>query len=294
MPFKLGVLLIHGMGNQERGFAAPMIEELKGRVRKQGGDDRQIAFQEVWWAPVLADKEETLLRRLSDGNDLEWMELRRFVMHSLADAIAYQDTNRGPPSPDQINVYRQVHNRIGEAVKTLRERIRAGMDASAPEVPLVVIAHSLGCHMISNYIWDVRDSDDAKKKPAANAFEGFETLAGIVMFGCNIPLFTLAYTNLEPIRFPTPNLKAYFPKGTPAKDIAEAAQWLNLYDPDDVLGYPLRTLDPKFAQAVTRDVAVDAGPVLRSWNPLSHTEYWTDNDVTKPTAQLIHRILKLL
>ncbi len=292
MPFKMGVLLIHGMGDQERGYAAPMIQELKARVRRSGGDDKQIAFQEVWWAPVLADKEETLLRNMADGNDLDWMELRRFVVRSLADAIAYQDTNRPPSSPDQINVYRQVHARIGEAMKTLRERIRAGADAAAPEVPLVVIAHSLGCHMISNYIWDVRDSE--KPKSTGNAFEDFQTLTGIVMFGCNIPLFTLAYVNLEPIRFPTPGLKPYFPKGTSAQAIAEVSQWLNLYDPDDVLGYPLRTLDPKFAKAVTKDVAVDAGPPLRAWNPLSHTEYWTDNDVTRPTADLLHRTLKLL
>ncbi|HEX6371087.1 MAG TPA: hypothetical protein VF006_19370 [Longimicrobium sp.] len=292
MPFKMGVLLIHGMGNQDRGFAAPMIEELKARVRKQGGDDHQIAFQEVWWAPVLADKEETLLRNMADGNDLEWMELRRFVMHSLADAIAYQDTNRGA-SPDQINVYHQVHGKIAEAMKTLRERVRAGAEADAREVPLVVIAHSLGCHMISNYIWDVRDSEHAKKKPAANPFEGFQTLTGIVMFGCNIPLFTLAYVKLDPIAFPTPNLKAYFPKGTSPEDIKDASRWLNLYDPDDVLGYPLAPLMNGFDKVVT-DVAVDAGPVLRAWNPLCHTEYWTDNDVTRPTAELIRRILKLL
>lgn len=291
MPFKMGVLLIHGMGSQKRDYAEPMIQELRARVRKKGGDDRQIAFEAVWWAPVLADAEASLLRRMQDGNDLRWMDLRRFVVHSLADALAYQDTYR-PTTADQINVYRKVHNRIGEAMKTLRDRIRAESDAGAPEVPLVIIAHSLGCHMMSNYVWDVRDS--ASPKPAGNPFEDFQTLAGIVMFGCNIPLFTLAYTNLEPIRFPTPNLKAYFPKGTPAQAIADASQWLNFYDPDDVLGYPLRPLDAKFAKAVTRDVPVDVGSLLHAWNPLSHTEYWTDNEVTKPTAELIGRILKLL
>lgn len=291
MPFKMGVLLIHGMGNQERGYAAPMIDELKARVRKAGGDDRQIAFQEVWWAPVLADKEETLLRRLADGNNLEWMDLRRFVMHSLADAIAYQDTNRGP-STDQINVYKQAHNLIAEAMKTLRERIRAGAPDGTPEVPLVVIAHSLGCHMISNYIWDVRDS--ATPRSAGSPFEDFMTLTGIVMFGCNIPLFTLAYVKLDPIRFPTPNLKPYFPRNTPKEEIEKVSQWLNLYDPDDVLGYPLAALSQEFADAGVQDIAVDAGSVLRSWTPFSHTEYWTDNDVTRPTAELIHGILKLL
>jgi hypothetical protein len=291
MPFKLGVLLIHGMGSQERDYAEPMIQELRSRVRKKGGDDRQIAFEGVWWAPVLADKEASLLRNMADGNDLDWMELRRFVVHSLADAIAYQDTYR-PTTPDQINVYRQVHDRIAEAVRSLRDRIRAEADPAAPEVPLVVIAHSLGCHMISNYIWDVRDSPNAK--PVGDPFQDFQTLTGIVMFGCNIPLFTLAYTHLEPIQFPTPKLGPYFPKGTPAQAIADVCEWLNLYDPDDVLGYPLRTLDPKFTKAVTRDIAVDAGKLWRSWNPLSHTEYWTDDDVTKPAADLLHRILKLL
>lgn len=291
MAFKMGVLLIHGMGSQERGYAAPMIQELRDRVRKKGGDDRQIAFEPVWWAPVLADEEEGLLRRMADGNDLDWMELRRFVVHSLADAIAYQDTYR-PTTEDQINVYRRVHEKIAWHVRQLRERIRFEADPAAPEAPLVVIAHSLGCHMISNYIWDVRDSP--KARPAGNAFEDFRTLTGIVMFGCNIPLFTLAYTNLEPIRFPTPDLAPYFPAGTSADDLAGVSQWLNFYDPDDVLGYPLRTLDPKFAAAVTKDVAVDAGRPWRAWNPLSHTEYWTDNDVTRPTADLLYRILKLL
>lgn len=291
MNFKLGVLLIHGMGNQGAGFANPMIEELKSRVRKLGSDDRQICFEPVWWAPILAQKQENLLRYLADGNDLDWMDLRRFVVHSLADAIAYQDTYR-PSSKDQINVYQGVHNKIGESVQHLRSRINSNRDPNAPDVPLVIIAHSLGCHMVSNYIWDTRSS--AQKKPPKSAFEGFETLTGIVTFGCNIPIFTLAYTNLEPIDFPTPNLARFFPPGTPQAEIAEVAQWLNFYDPDDVLGYPLRTLDPKYAATVTRDIAVNAGGLLRSWNPTSHTEYWTDNDVTRPTAELLHRILRLL
>lgn len=291
MPFKMGVLLIHGMGSQEAGYAEPMIQELRTRVRKKGSDPTQIAFEPVWWADVLAKKETELLRRMADGNDLDWMELRSFVVHSLADAIAYQDTYR-PSSQDQINVYRMVHEKIALHMRTLRDRIRVGMDAAAPDVPLVVIAHSLGCHMVSNYIWDVRDS--SSPNPVGNPFEDFQTLTGIVTFGCNIPLFTLAYTSLEPIRFPTPNLSAYFPPATPAQAIADVSQWTNYYDPDDVLGWPLRSLDPKFAAAVTRDVQVDSGRPWTSWSPLSHTAYWKDSEVTKPTADLLHRILELL
>jgi len=288
MSFKLGVLLIHGMGSQEAGYANRMIEELKLRVQRLGADDRKICFEPVWWAPVLAQRQENLLRYLADGNDLDWMDLRRFVVHSLADAIAYQDT---PTSTDQINVYREVHQKIAGSMAALRQRIEAGAPPNAPDVPLVVIAHSLGCHMISNYIWDVRNPKPRRKAPQ-NAFERFQTLTSIITFGCNIPLFTLAYTNLEPIDFPTPGISQLFPNAT-QEEIAAVTQWLNFYDPDDILGYPLKSLDPKYAAKVTRDIPVNAGGLLRSWNPASHTEYWADNDVTKPTAALLHRILKL-
>ena len=292
MDFKMGVLFVHGMGNQGPDFANGMIDELKERVRRKGGDPRQIAFESAWWAPVLAQKQENLIRFLADGNDLDWMELRRFVMHSLADAIAYQDTYR-PSSDDQINVYRQVHDTFGEAMARLRGRLREGAAPDAPEAPLVIVAHSLGCHMITNYIWDTRNPDEGEPRPD-NAFERFETLAGMVTFGCNIPVFTLAYTNLEPIRFPTPGAEQFFRPTADRDEVAKAQQWLNFYDPDDILGYPLRSMDPAYAKTVTADIAVNVGGLLRSWNPASHTAYWTDNDVTKPVADLLHGILRLL
>ena len=285
MSFKLGVLLIHGIGNQAATYADAMIEELKERVQRLGSDPQEICLLPVWWAPILGERETALLRYLSDGHDLRWMPLRRFVVQTLADAIAYQDT---PTSGDQINVYHEIHNKIGETLRALRARMRSGLPDDAPEVPLVVIAHSLGCHMISNYIWDVR------KAGAPDAFERFETLSGIVTFGCNIPLFTLAYTNLEPIAFPTPGIERYFPAATPAREIADVTKWLNFYDADDVLGYPLRPLDPKYAATVSEDIPVNAGGLFSSWNPASHTAYWTDNDVTKPVADLLHRTLQLM
>jgi hypothetical protein len=289
MDFRLGVLLIHGMGSQQAGFAGAMIEELKARVRRAGGDDRAICFQEVWWAPVLAQKQVDLVRDLADGNDLDWMPLRRFVIGSLADAVAYQASYR-KISADQVSVYKLVHGQIAADLGKLRRRLRLGKQKEAPEAPLVIVAHSLGGHMITNYVWDVRH---AKSKPK-NAFERLETLCSLITMGCNIPLFTLAFEELEPIDFPTPGVEAFFPAGTAAEELAEVTQWWNFYDPDDVLGYPLRTLGPAYARVVSRDVAVDAGGLLRSWNPASHTAYWTDDDVTRPVAKLLARILALL
>lgn len=47
MSFKLGVLLIHGIGNQDSEFANKMIDALKRRVRHLGSDDSQICFEPV-------------------------------------------------------------------------------------------------------------------------------------------------------------------------------------------------------------------------------------------------------
>jgi hypothetical protein len=299
VDFKLGVLLIHGMGDQEPGFAGPMVDELKARVRRLGADDGRICFQSAWWAPVVAKRQVDLLRAMADAGELDWMLLRRFVVQSLADAVAYQTSYR-PISKDQLSVYDDVHRIIKEAVRELRARIhgkggkggQGGQKAEKDrEAPLVVIAHSLGCHMISNHVWDCRHAAPSKK--AGNAFERMETLSGIVTLGCNLPLFTLSFPDPEPIEIPTPGIETYFPNASKA-ELAEVTRWLNFYDSDDVFGYPLKPINEKFAAAVSEDRAINAGGLLRSWNPASHTAYWTDNDVTKPAAELLAKTVKLL
>ena len=84
--------------------------------------------------------------------------------------------------------------------------------------PLVVLAHSIGGHIMSNYIWDIQKKRPIVE-PGANKFERMETLAGIITFGCKIPLFTFALKDIVPITLPG------------------GVKWLNYFDPDDVLGY---------------------------------------------------------
>ena len=68
------------------------------------------------------------------------------------------------------------------------------------------------------------------------------------------------------------------------------AKWLNFYDADDVLGYPLRQLSNSYKKLV-KDNHINSGGLLTSWNPLSHNGYWTDNDMTKPAAELIAKFI---
>ncbi|MCH7957406.1 MAG: hypothetical protein IIB63_07635, partial [Proteobacteria bacterium] len=109
-------------------------------------------------------------------------------------------------------------------------------------------------------------------------------LAGMITFGCNIPLFTFAYTKVVPIQFPAPDLPD-------PGDVRDKAKWLNYFDPDDVLGYPLKSINAAYDAVVDEDIAINVGGLLSNWNFLSHTKYWTDNDFTKPAAEFIATFL---
>lgn len=282
MAAKLGVLIIHGIGTQKSDFADGMVNALVEQLGDRGFDRSDVAWQPVHWTPVLEPKQKDLWRRLSHNSELGFVTLRQFVINVLGDAIAYQRV----PGQGRENVYDSTHRVIHQSVKTLRQQIGG-------DKPLVILAHSLGCYMISNYIWD-RQKGLGESAYAASAFERMETVAGMVTFGCSIPLFMLAYTRIEPIALPSSTLARYFPDGTPAEELRRAARWLNFYSRNDILGYPLRPLSPEYAETVNEDIAINVGGLLTSWNPASHTQYWTDSNLTRPVAELIGGLLKLL
>jgi hypothetical protein len=69
--------------------------------------------------------------------------------------------------------------------------------------------------------------------------------------------------------------------------------WDNYYDPDDVLGWPVKQLDPH-GQTYdwVQDHAISAGNFLTGWNPASHLGYWTDKDVLNPMVRSIRTLLQ--
>ena len=264
----LAIAVIHGMGSQTRDFAEPVIEELSRRVQKRGKDPARIAWQPIYWADLLTGAELAYLRRAKNRADLDYLRLRRFVVTAFGDAAAYQQV-----SSVHNTTYGDIHGRVREAV----HRLYVDGLGSRPK-PLIVLAHSMGGHILSNYVWDAQKAPNASVPP----FERMDWLSGIVTFGCNLPLFTFAYSQVEPIQFPPARLR---------DDLKAKSKWLNFYDSDDILGYPLKPISEGYAEVVTRDIAINAGGVFSSWNPLSHNGYWTDNDFTKPVSHFISSFL---
>jgi len=266
---KLAVAVIHGMGSQDRKYSRPLRDEINERLGAAGA--AQVRWDEIYWADVLKKRQKDYIDKAKKSSDVDYIALRSFMVGSFGDASAYRKTK------DKKNTtYQKVHQRVAKCIVGLD-------DPTYPDTPLIVLAHSLGGHIMSNYIYDMQ------KKTAGGAtgfsnFQRMETLAGFVTFGCNIPFFVFAYAkkDIKPIRFPGRTL-------TPA--LQKKAKWLNFFDPDDVLGYPLKPINQAYSKVVAQDIPINVGGIFTSWNPMSHQKYWTDNDFTKPVAKFIQSFL---
>ena len=267
MAIKLAVVIVHGIGTDTApDFAEGLIAALKDRIGATGKSASEAAFAPVYWADITKGAQQRYLEAARGAAELDFMSVRRFVVGALGDAAAYQRVDDPADS-----VQGEIHQRVREAI---HELYMTRLKETA--VPLVVMAHSLGGHILSNYIWDLQHRNVGLK--GLSGFERYWTHAGMITFGCNIPLFTFAHKKVVPISFPGPRLD---------KSTAKLARWYNYFDSDDVLGYPLKPLSAAYAKVVDADIEVNVGGLLSSWNPLSHTQYWTDGSFTKPVGEFV-------
>jgi len=271
MVKKVGVLFIHGVGSFSDDFAHDSIQELRNRISGRGLNRDEIVWESVYWAPVLSGRENQLWVDLSAEHDLNWAKLRKFFINAFGNAAAYQ---AGPGRADCV--YHRIHQQVHQSLVELKGKL------GGEDKPLIVVAHSLGSVIMSDYIWDRQQGRDAGRY-GGSPFERLETLCGLVTLGSNIPLFTLGHSPVACIKFPPPGLPEQFRK---------RAKWLNLYDSDDVLGWPLKPLSLCYADTVSEDIEVSVGNILTSWNPGNHAAYWTDDSVVKPLSYLIATILE--
>lgn len=176
---------------------------------------------------------------------------------------------------------------MAESLKRLAEK--AGETS-----PLCIIAHSLGTVIVCNYLHDLQKTKksfmaaDVRSLTRDTLLERGETFASFYTFGSPVALWSLRYDDFgAPIAVPAPTLKTHHPSLHTKK-----CEWINFHDPDDILAYPLRKLNEAYRKVVIEDRAVNVGGWLSSWNPLSHTAYWTDRDVTRPIADGLARLWK--
>ena len=282
MSKRVAVAIVHGVGVEDPDFAAGMSRELTHEFADAVGIDRaeaagELIIEPVHWAPVLQGAQSRLWRKVSARRDLDLVELRKYILDFAGDAIAYQ------PTPHGREAYDTVHAVLAESLRTLAR-------TAGNRAPLCVIAHSLGTIISSNYLYDLsqrrrrgmvsRAVRDVKKD---TPLENGDTLTLFYTMGSPMAVWSLRFEGFGlPITVPATDLGTHHP--------GLEGEWVNFYDPDDVIGYPLRPLNDAYERSVAKDVAVNVGGVLTSWNPLSHGGYWADADVIRPIARSLARV----
>lgn len=276
MTKDIAVAVIHGMGSQGAdrpgdpaalSFSGPLHAALAQEI---GADfNRRIAWREIFWSDILQSRQRAFLdrhrHRISDGF------MRAYVLDRLADAAAYRLTGDG-----RHQTYRAIHDRV--------DTVLAGLEAeTGGAARLYLIAHSLGGQIVSNHVRDILDhAEKFGRRPAASGFRNLESFAGLVTFGCVIPLFTFAWDEADVQPIPHPG-----------KDPLPGPWWMNFHDPSDIYGFPLDDLSPGYralaAAGGLKDHLVEVGGPLEGMTFKAHDAYWDDPAFVQPVAEFLMR-----
>jgi hypothetical protein len=268
MNKKLGILVIRGSG--ESGFKKQekFLGKIYRKLDKHGFPSDQIHHEMVdWYGPLQVQQESVLDRMYAAKIKLGSRATRRLIVTNIGDLITYG----GKPNT-QSTGYADTHELVHQSILDLKNELEE-------DAPLIILAASMGTEIISNYIWDRQHATDAD--PFGNsAFERFETLTGLFTFGNNFPIFAAAHDidAMEPITFPPPDL---------APNLLARAVWENYYDKNDSMGYPIKALNDKYAEANVTDIQINVGNLLTFWNLFSHFGYWRSRKLAKRIARYI-------
>jgi len=282
---KVALITLHGMGITPENYADELISDLAYRL---GSDFNSLHIGSVYYKGILLENEKRIWARV--GRRVRWDGLRQFLLFGFADAAGLESSKSLARS-----VYSQSQVRLARELYVARKAM--GRDG-----PVVVLAQSLGGQVASCYFWDAQtqaESQDVQvgiwkgirnfaveiAGPNALTDEDITFLRGrtvrhIFTTGCNIPIFVAARATQEilPIK---PN---------------DSFKWTNYYDRDDVLGWPLADLSEEYKTVVT-DIQVNAGGgilgwITSSWNPMSHLQYWRDDEILDPLSDIIKSLIR--
>ncbi|EIT87140.1 hypothetical protein A374_02764 [Fictibacillus macauensis ZFHKF-1] len=277
---KLAILILHGIGNQDETYADDFITSLTRSFHEQLDESHPhtplLECMPVFWGDVLQSREEDLWQSLAPAPKLHYRSLREFVIRFLGDAIAYQPASHPHSNPN----YERIHEVVARGLQHLR-------DKAGDSAPLTVISHSLGTIIASNYFYDLQYLRQQLPPPLSairsnTPLENGETLVNFYTMGSPLSLWTLRYEELDrPISVPSPALANHYPH-------IQSGSWLNYYDQDDVIAFPLQSLNDVYKKMVKKDVQINCGNLLTSWSPLAHLNYFKEQKLIDDiAAQLV-------
>lgn len=262
---RLAIAMIHGLGSDEEFYSV----ELKHRITEEyvkGAEGRledDLLFHEIYWGDLIKEELDDFRARANYKGDLAYQNLRQIMTDTQALSLLYK------PGTE---IYESINNRIKDGLRKFASHRRVNTE----DTPLVILAHSYGAVMMSNYIREIQLTNSQLSN-----FETMKTLAGYITFGNPMAMYSLQAAHSE--------------LGKPCNivgellndDLKKRARWYNFYDKDDIIAYPLKGLSDEFNSYVHGDFEINVGSAATSWNPACHTGYWEDKDFYRPVADFI-------
>jgi hypothetical protein len=280
---QVALVTIHGMGETPLDYADPVFAAMRVQA---AGAQASLLCRSVYYQGILKPNQELVWQRIDAATKLHYDQLRRFLLFGFGDAAGLENRKEADGS-----AYEQAQEAIARQLLDVYQH--------DPEAAVVFLAQSLGGQVLSSYVYDAQKAASGGAVMAGiwkdvdawslralgrrlgdgeKRFIGGATITAFLTTGCNIPIFVAAHKEMDikPIAPPTP-----------------CFEWINIFDPDDALGWPLQPLSPGYA-AMVNDFSINAGQgmikwILESWNPFSHLAYWSDVKVLEPLAGLLER-----
>lgn len=278
---KLAILFVHGIGDNKKDWADRLMRDfsatLEAEVRRLLGPGTDVKaadivdLRAVYWKDVFHKSQKRLYDILAlaakEGLQIGVHWLTRPFLRYIKAFFHFQHTVVTGYIGDIIGYMgpaarRDVYARITSCLDELAASASGG---GAAKRPLTIVAHSLGTVIASDYVYD------HARTRGGEGFDARLRLDNLFTVGSPIALFSLRYGGPEEFT-------------SPIRMESGAGRWVNIYDLDDPVGMPLKTLNSAYAGVVAADVHVDAG-----WYGLSHTAYFNK----KGTLKLIARKLAI-
>jgi hypothetical protein len=277
--------LIHGISDKDGPYDFEQLWENLGKeyfaIHKTKFDE-QFTFAPIKWDIATNDGEKSIFetcfgtlrnsdRYLVHGNWLQsgkaladtraW---RYFATFLAGDVIAYVD---------------EADNKIRA---TVWDQMRKYLDLGAGQVcPFSIIGHSLGsviaydfifALMQRNKIFDFAGTPKLDETAINNWKHAFQNL---YTMGSPIGLFMMRHRDLWQNDFAK--------LVNPVEKNSKLRFWLNIWDKDDLVAYPLEKIFKNQDGKALTDVEVDTGMLM----PWAHTKYWEDAETARAIADTL-------
>lgn len=259
------ILTIPGIGTHNKGYSIGFQEDLEKFSKSTPLKGNYTVLETLPFACTSIDaNQKKLFARLEAQNKLGGiLSMRRLVLEAFGDGVAFEHN-----ACRRDSSYHKMHLYMKQCVEHANSLVNSYDNAE-----LVILASSMGCHVLSTYIWDVDKAGGIFEYTEMTAENNLRNLRYLATIGCNIPLFVSGLDQNQIKSIERRNAKF---------------TWDNYYDRDDVLGWPLKPLSDSYDELVT-DYEINTGLYIGS-----HVKYWDDNDFTKPFTRKMVEIFKEL